>query len=314
MLAPVASPPPVAAAPPCTPAQRAGALAPIVGGSTSYALTCSLTLMPGDRVVRTLRLEGAEASGVRVDCQGGALGEQGAPSTVRIDIRSRRESGGGWSRPTDIRIERCTLYGSARLWGMGADDRFDELRVSSRRPDHTARAQAAAPAGATFDRVVFVTRGLIQLYLGPGTTRTTVRASRFEGRVPLAVYLDAESAGNVIEDTVFDLATRREVIAVDGSARNRITGNRFVLAGQGGVFLYRNCGELGVIRHQPPTDNLIAGNRFEIRKRGARTVVVGSRQGKASYCAADAGYPFGSSADDGDHAERNTVRDNLTLP
>ncbi len=310
MLAPAASPPAIVA-PACTPAQRAGALQPVVGGSSSYSLTCSLALSPGERVTRTLVLDGAEGSGVRIDCQGGALGEAGGPSRVRIDIRSHRD-GGGWSRPTDIRIARCTLYGSARIWGMGGDDRDEELRISSRRPDHTAQAQAAAPSRIVFDHVVFVTEGLIPLYVGPGTTRVSVRASRFEGRAPLAVYLDAETADNVLEDNGFDLLTRREVVAVDGSARNRIARNRFVLRGEGGVFLYRNCGERGVIRHQPPVDNVIAANRFEVRKAGARAVVVGSRQGRDRYCRADAGYPFGSSADDGDHAERNIVEGNVT--
>ena len=313
MLAPVAPPPPIVA-PPCTEAQRAGAMQPVfAGGSSSYRLTCSLIISPGDRVVRTLRLEGAEASGVRIDCQGGALGEPGGPERVRVDIASRRE-GGGWSRPTDIRVERCTFYGAARIWGMGGHDRDEELRSSSRRPDHTSRAQAAAPTRIVFDRVVFATRDLISLYVGPGTTRVSILGSRFEGRAPLAVYLDAETADNVLEDNSFDLATRREVVAVDGSARNRIVANRFTLQGQGGLFLYRNCGERGVIRHQPPVDNVITGNRFQIRKVGARSVVVGSRQGRGSYCGADAGYPYGSSADDGDHAERNIVGDNVTLP
>ncbi|MBQ43062.1 MAG: hypothetical protein CME15_11420, partial [Gemmatimonadetes bacterium] len=32
---------------------------------------------------------------------------------------------------------------------------------------------------------------------------------------------------NVIADNTFDIRTGREIVAVDGSARNRITGNRF---------------------------------------------------------------------------------------
>jgi hypothetical protein len=73
-------------------------------------------------------------------------------------------------------------------------------------------------------------------------------------------------------------------------ARNRIEANRFALGGRGGVFLYRNCGEDGVIRHQTPSDNVITGNTFT----GARwlwpnAVVVGSREGRRRYCAADTG-------------------------
>ncbi|KAK0341488.1 hypothetical protein LTR94_026157, partial [Friedmanniomyces endolithicus] len=100
-------------------------------------------------------------------------------------------------------------------------------------------------------------------------------------------------------------------IAVDGSGANVIRANRFALGGRGGVFLYRNCGEDGVIRHQTPSYNQITDNVFS----GAswlrpRTVVVGSRDGGRSYCADDAGYPFGSSRDDGDNAVGNRVQGN----
>ena len=85
--------------------------------------------------------------------------------------------------------------------------------------------------------------------------------------------------------------------------------------GRGGVFLYRNCGEGGVIRHQTPSHNRIAGNDFS----GAgwlnpRAVVVGAREGRRSYCGDDAGWPFGSSADDGDGAVGNRVEDNRIRP
>ena len=150
--------------------------------------------------------------------------------------------------------------------------------------------------------------------MGPGVTRVTVSGGRFTGRSDsTAIYLDAESAETVIRDVDFNLATPREKIAVDGSARNIIVGNRFALGGQGGVFLYRNCGEDGVIRHQTPSDNVITDNVFTGASRlRPRTVVVGAREGGRRYCAADRGWPFGSSLDDGDHATGNTVARNRT--
>ncbi len=154
--------------------------------------------------------------------------------------------------------------------------------------------------------------GSIPLYIGPGVTGVTVTGGRFVGRsVSAAVYLDAESAGAIIEGVEFDIMTAREQIAVDGSARNRIVGNRFRRSGRGGVFLYRNCGEDGVVRHQAPTDNQIADNRFEAASwLRPRPVVVGSREGRRRYCADDASFAFGSSLDDGDNAARNVVQDN----
>ena len=195
---------------------------------------------------------------------------------------------------------------------MGAGESMVSLHAASRRPDYTARAQAAAPTDIALSRVTFAGTGSIPLYVGPGVTRVTVSDSRFTGRsLSTAVYLDAESADNTIRDSSFDLRTGREVIAVDGSARNRITDNRIALNRMGGVFLYRNCGEDGVIRHQTPSDNRITGNTFT---RAAwlvpRAVVVGSREGNRRYCGDDAGWPFGSSADDGDNAAGNVVAGN----
>jgi len=188
-----------------------------------------------------------------------------------------------------------------------------DLLASSRTAGHTQAAQSAAPIRVTLDRVRFEGVGTIPLYVGPGVTRTTVMRSRFVGRsTSTAVYLDAESAGALIQDNDFDIRTGREQIAVDGSGANRIVGNRLALHGKGGVFLYRNCGEDGVIRHQTPSYNQITDNLFT----GAgwlrpRAVVIGSREGGRRYCGDDRGWPFGSSADDGDGATGNLTARNI---
>lgn len=298
----------------CTPEEVAALTTPSRAEAPPLSLTCFAALPPGSIIQRRLLFEGAEASGAGVDCNGGAIGLEGAPSNTRtptIAVWSRR-SGEGWSVPRDVRIVRCTVHGNLRVWGLGLND-MDGLRASSRTPDHTARLQAAAPSGLNLRDVAFVATGSIPLYVGPGVTGLRMSGGGFRGRsVSTAVYLDAESANAIIEGADFDIATGREQIAVDGSAGNRITGNRFQLGGRGGVFLYRNCGEDGVIRHQPPSANLITDNRFE----GAawfrpRAVVVGSREGRRRYCDDDAGWPFGSSLDDRDHATGNQVRDNV---
>lgn len=281
-----------------------------------YALTCSAALRPGQIIVRPLLIQGAEASGVALDCGGGSVGRPGAAVSTRsptIAIWSRRLSPTLWSRPTDVRIRHCVIHGAVRVWGMGSDGGYDDLRASSRTADHTATAQAAAPTRIDLQRVAIRGTGSIPLYVGPGVTRLSLSESRLEGRSDaVAVYLDAESADNRIENTLIAVATGREAVAVDGSARNRIVGNRFALGGRAGVFLYRNCGERGVIRHQTPSDNQITDNVFSGAARlRPRLVVVGAREGRRSYCGADRGYPWGSSADDGDRASGNIVARNL---
>lgn len=280
-----------------------------------YALLCRAVLEPGYRVTRRIVIEGAEASGAGIDCGGAALGVPGRETTTRtptVAIQSRRLDGPRWSRPTDVSLSNCTVHGAIRIWGMGAEGRIADLHASSRTAGHTAAAQAAGPTRIRLTDVTFAATGSIPLYVGPGVTRVAVERPLFTGRsVSTAVYLDGESADNAITGGVFDIRTEREQIAVDGSARNRITGNRLALRGKGGVFLYRNCGEDGVIRHQTPSDNQITDNVFT----GAgwwrpRAVIVGAREGNRRYCRDDAGWPFGSSLDDGDHATGNVVARN----
>lgn len=280
-----------------------------------FRLTCRAVLN-GTEVRRPVLLEGAEASGAGLDCGGGRIVAPGEATTTRptVAIWSRRD-GAGWSRPVGVVVSDCVVVGNIRIWGMGAGGSMRDLLASSRTADHTTAAQSAAPLATTLDRIRFEGVGTIPLYVGPGVTRTTVIRSRFRGRsTSVALYLDAESAGAVIRDNDFDIRTGREQIAVDGSGANRIENNRFVLNGRGGIFLYRNCGEDGVIRHQTPSYNQITDNLFY--RAGwlrPRLVVVGSREGRRLYCGDDAGWPFGSSLDDGDGATGNRVSGNRAV-
>jgi len=300
----------------CTPAEITALTAAPDARDSPYRLTCRATLN-GRAVTRRVLIEGAEASGAGIDCGGGVIGRPGVARTSRaptLAIWSRR-AGDAFSRPTDIVLRNCTVHGSVRIWGMGAGRSMADLRESSRTAGHTRAAQAAAPTRIALTGITFAADGSIPLYVGPGVTQTKVIGGRFIGRSDsVAVYLDAESRQAEITGVRFDVRTAREIIAVDGSAANTIMANRFALNGQGGVFLYRNCGEDGVIRHQTPSDNVVSDNTFS----GAswlrpRLVVVGSREGGRRYCADDRGYPFGSSLDDGDHATGNVVYRNRRL-
>ena len=267
---------------------------------------------------RRLLLEGSASSGIQIDCGGGAIGRpETEPAFPRftIEIRSRQREGGRpeWDRPTDITIRNCTVRGSVRIWGMAINGQGEVLKLSSRSLGHTERAQEAAPRRIAIEKSVLLSAGAIPLYIGPGVTGVSLTGSQLRGRsVSVGVYLDAESAGNTIAGNSFDIDTAREVIAVDGSARNRVIDNTFRLTWRGGIFLYRNCGEGGTIRHQTPSFNTIAGNRFDYAfPLHSPAISVGSREGWRLYCGEDAGYPFGSSADNGDHATNNVVENNI---
>ncbi|GJE59631.1 right-handed parallel beta-helix repeat-containing protein [Methylobacterium trifolii] len=318
MFLPAALDPPAivvpAAARACDPAIRALLLAPPGPGVDSVSLACSLRLEPGDRVLRRIVLEGSQASGVEIDCRGATIGQvEAAPrlDAFTVEIRSLARPS-GWDRPSGITIRNCAIFGHVRVWGMGVNGQGVAVKASSHSLGHTERAQAAAPTGVSILDSTITASGHIPLYLAPGVTRFTLRDSKLSGRsTSTALYLDAESAENLIEGNEFAVATGREAIAVDGSARNRIVGNRFELGGQGGVWLYRNCGEGGTVRHQTPSDNVITGNVFH----GggffqAEAITVNSRGGWRLYCGEDAGYPFGSSLDNGDGGTGNVVAPN----
>jgi len=217
----------------------------------------------------------------------------------------------------DITIKRCKINGSIRTIGLGHNGEAPGVKASSTTLGHTARAQAAAPKNTVLYAVTITGHGRIPLYLGPGTTRFTISDSTIKGRSDsVALYLDAESAYNIIRNNTFSIEGNftlrqfrvREVIAVDGSAHNQIIGNTLEKAIGGGVYLYRNCGEGGTVRHQSPQNNLIAGNTID--NTGGYGIWLGSRNGGRFYCNDDAGFPFGSSEDDGDFANDNIVRGN----
>jgi hypothetical protein len=253
-------------------------------------------------------LAGAAQAGRRIDCRGGWL-LGGRPIEVRIQSLQRPD--GSWERPDGLQISHCRLRGAIRLIGLGRNGEAEAVRLSSRDHDHSSRAQAAAPHGVVLEGLDLEAVGPIPIYAGPGTVGLQLKDSRLWGESrSVAVYLDAESRDNLIAGNRFELSTGREQIAIDGSAANRIRNNRFGDGGHGDIFLYRNCGEGGTVRHQAPVDNDISGNTFSAVA-GPPSIWLGSRQGRRPYCQQDAGLPFGSSRDDGDQANRNRVVGNV---
>ncbi len=250
----------------------------------------------------------------RVIDEAGGWFNDGKPT--ELVIRSKKTSD-GWDRPEDIVIRNCRIRGSIRILGLGVNGEAEGVRASSVELGHTERAQAAAPTNIRISNVEFDGVRRIPIYLAPGVTRVTIENCTFSGwSVSTAIYLDAESADNVIRDNHFNLRTYREVIAVDGSANNRIEDNTFAHPDWGGIYLYRNCGEGGTVRHQTPHGNVIADNRLDLSSLTWRSygIWLGSRNGRRVYCECDAGHDFGSSADNGDFANDNLVTGNVFAP
>lgn len=266
---------------------------------------------------------GPEHSGQVLDGRGAAL--EGTAISDAMVVRSLRD-GGIWRRPENIIIRNWRIHGSIRLYGLGQNGEADDVRVSSHKAGHTERAQAAAPHKITIEDCTFVGRGRIPVYVAPGCTEITIRRCSFAGHsVATAIYLCAETARCRIEDCEFDMELGREVIAIDGSAHNTITGNRFLRSPRGGIFAYRNAGEGGTVRHQAPINSLIVTNRFQpdpFWRKPLRLIWphiwLGSRSRWAKYLVSpwrhqDAGYPWGSSTCNEDEAKGNIAQDNGSI-
>lgn len=286
-----------------------------LSGGIFYAISPSAFMkwVTPRKEAETIILSGSADRGRIIDGKGGWI-NGGRFTEIRIQSEWKD---GKWERPDNVTIRNGKLRGSIRVIGLGRNGEAEGVRKSSTSLGHTERAQNAAPHGVVIsDLEIHGERG-IPIYLGPGTTGATIDNVTFTGwSVVVAIYLDAESAENTIRGNHFDLQCFREVIAVDGSARNRIEGNRFDRLDHGGIYLYRNCGEGGTVRHQTPRENLIADNDFNLATLGSRSYAIwlGSRKGKRTYCHLDDGYPFGSSLDNRDFANENLVSRNRFEP
>ncbi len=284
-------------------------------------VACKVELTRNDLVMTDLAFIGEKASGASLDCHGGIIGisgrpPRGAPPTIQIS--SVRGEDGKWSVPHDIAIRNCKIYGSIRIMGLGPNGESDNVRQSSLNRNHTEVAQAAAPYGIVLDNLTIVADGPMPLYVSPGVTKVTLTHSVITGvSKGSGIYLDAETARNVISGNHFDIRTKnREVLAVDGSAYNVIENNSFMNPEYGGIFLFRNCGQWGTVRHQTPQHNRIADNKFiyqGISNPRPAIWMNANQPWQSFYCDEDPPTPFGSGADNRSFADNNTIINNVIV-
>ena len=304
--------PSVWAAESCSPVQMTEILSPATSDQRAIAVSCNPILKSDDVVTKVVRIE---ASNVTLDCKGATL--DGGPGMINagqdiLVIRSI-QTAKGWERPEKVEVKNCNIVGSMRIYGMAVNGEGTLLRDSSRKAGHIERAQAAAPRRIMLRNLLITGTGRIPLYISPGVTEVTLRDSEMRGLSrSTAIYLDTESMNNVILSNRIAVDARRELIAVDASSHNLIRDNDFYELANGGLFLYRNCGEGGTIRHTTPSYNSILDNRFHyVRTEAAKPAIhIGSRDGNRLYCKLDDGFDFGSSKDDRDFARYNRVAGN----
>ena len=323
-----------------------------------------LELCSGDRVTKQFLFRG-DVSDVTVNCNGATIGWERGMKPHRhkshpdyftdLEINSAHNKisypaemfrfkdiilieselvNGEWKRPRNITINDCNIIGSARVLGLGPNGEGELVRESSWNRNHTQFARSVAPTNITFNKVKISAHRRTPFYLAPGVTNVTLKDSVLDGHTSKsAIYLDTESAGNIIENNDIRVFTKEDSqaskifnvdrgwpqIAIDGSSVNQILNNRFTNTNNGGIYLYRNCGEKRTIRHSGPSGNRIINNIFEYSNDGAYddpAIFIGSRD----YGWKQSKVPFTTCDEDrigiyqlGDIGRKGTIYENLTM-
>ncbi len=302
---------------------------------SEISISCNLTLRPGQYVTKRLIMEGSAASNITVNLNGATLmpaKDVSYRGPDRVEIRSietREKDNENFSifdNPENITLKKGNITGAVRIWGMAKNAKGEHYKNSSRTSTHVARVRSNAPRKIILDALTITGTGRNPVYFSAGVTRSKLINSEVKGvSNAVAIYLEAESSNNIIKNNSIHVSTKnhvfeswdRPLIAIDGSSHNKIINNHFSNLSHGGIYLYRNCGESGVIRHTAPEWNHIINNRFYYNRYTGKNPAVhlsshdrGLFQQTFGFCDDDAGYPYGSSVSDKDYARYNKVMQN----
>jgi len=320
----------------CAPANEAESFVVLDCDLDFHRQDCESLGMP-NVLTKKLIFLGSTATGVTVDLAGAHLdGGKGQFNHQRgdmIEVRSREVNQGKWEVPSDIEIRNVSITGSIRLYGLGRNGEADAVREASRKSNGQTLIRDAAPKKIMLDSLTIEGTGRNPVYFGPGVMMSSLLNSTVKGySTRVGVYLDAETAHNRLTGNTFSVKTNDgswlgfydrgwPQIALDGSSFNDISNNTFDRLNQGGVFLYRNCGEGGTVRYASPSYNRITNNRFLYQrlKLSDPAIFIGSRNyGRfenwwpGSHCNDDARFSSnGSAQSNGDFAQYNIVKNNL---
>jgi parallel beta-helix repeat protein len=162
------------------------------------------------------------------------------------------------------------------------------------------------------------------IYIDDYVTNVSISKTSVSDSGAVGIYMTHSSKNNSVTDSVIadngygklpDLRigqARREGIAIDSSAHNRIERNKISNNGGGGIFLYKNCQENAkdadsVPRWQHSNHNVIRGNVIEKSPVG---VWIASRQSRDLSEWGCGDPPYYGKSHFLDYAQNNTVEGN----
>ncbi|MBX2835880.1 MAG: right-handed parallel beta-helix repeat-containing protein, partial [Gammaproteobacteria bacterium] len=254
-----------------------------------------------------------------------------------VEVASVPLGNNEWSVPRNIVFRNAKIEGSLRVYGLGKNGEAARVKASSYNESHVEYVRKNAPSDITLESLDIKGYGRTPVYFSPGVTEVTLRQSRIHGEsIRVGIYLDAESGRNSITNNIISVTTQDgsmfgfydrgwPQIAIDGSQSNVIEGNQFYRLQQGGIYVYRNCGEGGTVRHSKPSNNRLVDNEFHYTLSSSNPAVanpaiyIGSRDYglwekrlPGSHCNDDEqpGVKIGSAVSNADHATDTEIRGN----
>ncbi|WP_298775793.1 hypothetical protein [uncultured Shewanella sp.] len=316
---------PVNAANVCTDMKKAEILERVSEIRPSVTIDCDVSLKSTDVITKKVYFEGESASNTTLNCNSAKIdfnvgiraGIFSMTDEDTIIIQSFKDKD-TWSVPENIAIHGCQIMGSIRITGMDDNAFADDLTTSSLTAGHTQRSNASAPSNILLKNLEIEALYRPALYLSPGVNRVTLQQSYLHGTSnTVALYLDAESNYHKILENTIAVNTSEYMVALDGSAYNTIEYNYLFANNTGGIYLFRNCGENGMVRHQTASFNSIKNNYFLYNNylNDKSAVNIGANNGEQSYCIDDDNVKLKhtSSTDNLDNTEGNTVMYNQFL-
>ncbi len=309
----------------------------ITGTNTHVTIDCYITLSSSDLITKLVRFIGSDSSGVTFDCNGARIFPlQPLISSHSLRVATKITTVNGvevYDRPENITIKNCDVYGTVRIHGSGYNPNDLNDYKNNAGPDWVLDVRNTSARNVTFDNVDITNYWHKDaLYFGEGVTYITYKNSRiFNQTQGVAVYFGFETAYNTLENNeIYNRSSNdREIVAVDASEYNVITRNWLDGVNNGGIYLYRNCGEGGAVKYTGPRHNEISHNMLYYKNYSGSNpgIYVGERTGvNISFCNLDAGWSWdisdvpsslawdsdweSSSSDDRDFARFNDVEDN----
>lgn len=233
-------------------------------------------------------------SGVTLDCQGARIVDAAGNGSRGILVRAPENVA-----LTDVTVRNCKVEGFLNSLRVTRDG-FRDYAVGEEYETPTA--------DILVEKSTFKDSRGVGVYVDGYVEDVTIRASTIDGAGSTGIYLETGSRRNLVEDNsiinggyrengpngqarsvggtmVWFWGVGREGLAVDGSYENVIRRNAFFNNSNGGLFLYKNCGEYPnsgryFERRHPADRNLIEDNTFVGGRNG---IWVGSRMGENTF-------------------------------